>query len=63
MATWLAVTVTVGAAALEDVEPTADDTTREADAFGVVDAAAEELVAAATESWMLKEYVLPVVGE
>lgn len=53
--TWLAVTVMVGAAALEDVEPAADDTTLEARGNGVVDAATIELDEAATDSWMLKE--------
>lgn len=60
--TWLAVTVTVGEAALEAVELAADDTMFEAVANGVVDAATE-LVAGATTNCILKEYVLPVVGE
>lgn len=55
MVTWLAVTVIVGTAALEDVERTADDTTLEAPANGIVDAATTELDEAATNSWMLKE--------
>lgn len=63
VATWLAVTVIVGAAALEEVEPAADDTTLEGPANGVEDATAPELEEAATASWMSKVYVLPVDGD
>lgn len=54
--------MTVGTGAPEAVELTADGLTLEGTAKGVV-VAAMELDRGATASWMLKEYLLPVVGE